>query len=610
MKIKISLILFFSIIFVFVFLNYDLISKLKQLPSPIYGGDLYYHLGMMYHILDGGSIFENSQLLNETPWAPFFYQLLIVIIAKIFGISLIIANLYSSLFFMIISSLIIYFLSKEIFKNDLISLLPVCLILSNFPVFKYSYFTEVVVMPLFFYLLFKALKHNNKKYYIFAGISFGLIGISHVMAFFMACVFILLIFLYLFFFGEFEKEKYFLKISKNAIALNFSNLKNNLINRKYFFLLIIIGFLISQLYWFKPIFVHHLSTENKISEYDQTDFSSVNILEYTMKSLQEIFVRSDNIFYLTVSIFSILGIFYIALKKKSFEEKYLLLILSALILSRFHYLITFPLFGTDFFSRLMVSYIFTALQPFLFTFGILMIIEKFKISSTKILVIVVILTAIISIKVFDERIKSDIWIKTGMQQLPEYIYELSDWIRKNTDVYDVFASTNEISFMLNGISGRKVLNSRRAHSGMYVNVDKRWADAAVLFYGNNSEKISEIIKKYKIKYLYWQANWVSLDFEIDENGNIKNIFDPLLIKYTKEYEEYLSKNGVKYIKVNFWLDPANRNPDVKRFDSLLVLPYKIDDFDPFSPELKKHLKEIKEFKYNNITIGKIYEVVA
>jgi hypothetical protein len=49
---------------------------------------------------------------------------------------------------------------------------------------------------------------------------------------------------------------------------------------------------------------------------------------------------------------------------------------------------------------------------------------------------------------------------------------------------------------------------------------------------------------------------------------------------------------------------------VKKFDTLLVLPYKIDDFDPFSPEFKKHLKEIKDFRHNNITIGKIYEVVA
>jgi len=609
MEKKISLILFLLIIFVFLFLNYGLISKFKQLPSPIYGGDLYYHLGMMYHIFDGGSIFENSQLLNETPWAPFFYQLLIVIISKIFGISLMIANLYSSLFFMIISSVIVYFLSKEFFKDDFISLIPVCLILSNFPVFKYSYFTEVVVMPLFFYLLFKALKHNSKKYYILAGISFGLIGISHVMAFMMACVFVFITFFYLFFFGEFEEGKHAIKVSRKSFIINLSNLITNLINRRYFFITIIIGLIISQLYWFKPIFFHRLSTANKISEYDQTDFSSVNIFEYTIKSLYEIFVRSDNIFYLILSIFSLLGLFYLILKKKSFEEKYILLILSALLLSRFHYLITFPILGTDFFSRLMVSYIFTTLQPLLFTFGIIMIFEKLKINSRKFFVFAVIAVVIISIKIYEERINSDVWIKTGMQPLPEYIYELSEWIRKNTKVNDVFASTNEISFMLNGISGRKVLNSRRAHSGMYVDVDKRWADAAVLFYGNNSEKISEIIKKYNIKYLYWQANWVSLDFEI-ENGNIVNIFDPLLIKDIKEYEEYLSKNGVKYIKINFWLDPANRNSDVKKFDTLLVLPYKIDDFDPFSPEFKKHLKEIKDFRHNNITIGKIYEVVA
>ncbi|MEM5828781.1 MAG: glycosyltransferase family 39 protein [Candidatus Aenigmatarchaeota archaeon] len=610
-----SKILFLAVLSIFLFFNYNLISQFKSLPSPLYGGDLYYHLGMMYHFLDGGSIFENSQLLNETPWAPFLYQIIIVFISKIFNTSLIIANIYSSLLFMILSSIIVYFLSKEIFKEKIIAIIPVCFILSQFPVFKYSYFTEVLIMPLFFYTFFLALKKNDLKHWILAGLTYGLVGISHVIAFFMATFFILVLFFFIFFLGFFEdhseksEKDFWLKISKKHLSINFSTLKNIISKNKFFFLAIIIGLLISQLYWFKPIFKHHLSTPNRISEYDQPDLKSIDLIEYTINSFKEIFLDFSSFQTSIFTIFSLLGISYLLLKKRSFEENYVLIILISLIFSRFHYLITIPLFSIDLFSRLLVSYIWVTLKPILFTFSLVFILDKIFNNKKYFSIILLILCLILSIFIFDYRIKNDRWIEVGKMSLPNYLIEVSSWIRNNTNVNDVFLSTNEISFMLNAISGRKVVNSRRAHSGMYVDVDTRWADAAVLLYGNNSEKIKEIVKKYNIKYLYWQANWVSLDFRFDGEGNLVDIFDPLLIRDIKNYANYLSENGVKFLRTKYWLDPANRADNVKKFDVLLVIPYNMSDYDPFSPELKKYLKLVKEFKENNEVVAKIYEIV-
>ena len=153
-----------SVLLIFIILNYFLISQFKQLPSPIYGGDYYYHLGMMHHLKEGGSIFENSQLFGEAPWAPFLYQYIIVVISNIFGTSLITTVIYSTIFFMLISIMIIYFFSNYIFRNKTMSLIPAIIFLSYFPIFKYSNFTEVLIMPLFFFTVLVALKKNKMIY--------------------------------------------------------------------------------------------------------------------------------------------------------------------------------------------------------------------------------------------------------------------------------------------------------------------------------------------------------------------------------------------------------------------------------------------------------------
>src|SRR3989338_6009562 len=68
------------------FVNYNFLSQFKQLPSPLYGGDYYNHLGSIYHIYYGGSVFENGQMHGESQWVPWFYHLSVVILSKITGI--------------------------------------------------------------------------------------------------------------------------------------------------------------------------------------------------------------------------------------------------------------------------------------------------------------------------------------------------------------------------------------------------------------------------------------------------------------------------------------------------------------------------------------------
>ena len=607
MKLDIPYLMLGTFLIIGIFLQYNILSNLKSLPSPLYGGDYYYHLGMMYHLLGGGNIFENSQLLGEIPWAPFLYQYLVVLFSIIFNLSLMNAVIWFSIPLQIVSMIIFYLLSYYIFKDKWAALISPLFIISFFPIFKYTPFTQCITLPLFFLFVFLALSRNNLLFYVLAGISYGLVGLSHTMIFLEATIFLVVSYLFLILFSNKS-----VVIERYNIKINFSRIKKNLFVRNKFFIILLLGLLISQLYWYKPIFEFHLNIPNRISDYDQTDYSKVDLLNYSLNTFVRMFFIFSSVHTTIISIFILFGIIYLLTKQNIFENKFLLCILVALFISRFHYLLTFPIIGKDFFSEVM-GHIFFVLKPFLYISGYLFIINLIKKEYTfrdkKVLCSFILITLMLNIFGFFHHIENDRWIKVGKEPLPDYLLEVQSWVLNNTNINDVFISTNEISFALNGLTGRKVLNSRRAHSGMYVDVDNRYADSAVILYGNNSDLTSRLLKKYNISYLYWQNNWLSLDYIFDEQGNLIHLFDPLLIRNVNNYSNYLSENGVKFKNIDFWLDSAKRNENVKKFDCLLVFPYNWSNENPFSPTFKEHLKLIKEFKEKNRVVARIYKVI-
>ena len=109
--------LFFAAMVFFLLINLSWITPLKQLPSPIYGGDYYYHLGFVNHMIRGGSVFENHQYNGEAPWSPFLYQGSIALLSKITGANPIFVNMHISQLFLVISMIILYCFCTKFFKN-------------------------------------------------------------------------------------------------------------------------------------------------------------------------------------------------------------------------------------------------------------------------------------------------------------------------------------------------------------------------------------------------------------------------------------------------------------------------------------------------------------
>jgi hypothetical protein len=233
-------------------------------------------------------------------------------------------------------------------------------------------------------------------------------------------------------------------------------------------------------------------------------------------------------------------------------------------------------------------------------------VKKFK---DYILIAVLLTLMILSILQFNSYIKTDRWIAAGKTDLPVNLAEMQKWVLANTKVNDVFISTNELSFALNALTGRKEVSGRRAHNSMFLDSDKRYAAAAVMLYGNDTQKRKELLKEYSVKYLYWDYYWMQSDFVFDKDGKLTSWFDPLMFIETPEYDALLSAYNITAIKQHTWLDPTVREENMKKYDVLIITPNQFDMAHPWHPDLDNYLQEVWNYSQGNTVISRIYKIV-
>ncbi len=562
--------------------------SLKSLPSPIHGGDLYYHTGMAYHFFRGGSIFDNSQLVNAIPWAPFFQQYVISLLGHLTAGNMIKANLYSGILFQCLSIITVYLLGLELFGNRKVEALIFTapfLFLMNL---KYTEIMVSFVAPLVLLLLLRTIKNPEPKNFVLLGVGFGLSLITHTLG---GISMALVIFVVSVFFLLFEKKE-------GKYSFNIKNLQLIAVT-------FVIGGLIGLLFWFQPVFKEHLHISNNISEYDQESYEVMLTWGYTAGRFWFLPKLNDMVDFAKLLIACTGFILIIRDKDRSREEKFLLVLLVTTLITTFHYLVTIPLINRDFFSRLIYNaYIGIPIISAAFVVGINRLVKDRR--NVKLLALALLL--VFSYSTFNNYIQTNQWIQVGKAELSPVFTDVADWMKENTELSDVFITTNEIGFALNGLTGSKFVASRRAHSGMFVDVDRRWTDAAIILYGNDGEKRRELLEAYNVKYLYWRYDWIQMDYTFDESGQLVNIFDPYLIRDIENYSKELDENGVEYIEINTWLDPANRRDSVKTFDALLALPAVPDYMQPWDPSLEQCLEPVKEFYLNGQLHSIMYEI--
>jgi len=589
----------------FLVMHFMISNPLHSLPSPIYGGDLYYQLGATNHVKYGGNPLSSPNTLGSLPVYMVTYSTAAGIIAKIANIDAITAEFFFSYIIIILSVVIVFFLAKKIFNDDFLAAIAVLgFILPDYiPVMKYRTLAYLVLMPLLLLLVYNFVNKTSIKNSLFLGIIYGVIGITHNLAFMGATFLLAAVFIYY-------------ALIKNLKTKNLAELKKQILP---YAVVLVIGILIALLWWFKPIFIYHGQTSAHYTEWNNVDWGSIGYqFKFFWKIIYESFLRFTGLRLAIVSIFSILGLAGLFLLKdapdvqeKATKNNFMKFLFVSSIIIIFSYFITQNFFHFNIIPDIMAQVLFLPVMVLLFVYGISFswhFLKKTKIDSRIYFSIIIVLLLAAQVLAYNERIDSK-WYQAGKQEIPEYFASLKEYLVENSDVNDVILTTKENGFAINAVTGRKLLDSRRAHNDPFLDMDERELAQAVILYSNNSALRTELIKKYDVKYLYWDFFWIQSEYQFDEKGNLLGPFDPIILFHSSDREKFLQNNGIKYFVDTTWVDPAIRGDDVKKFKLIFISPENYrDSATPWNPDLDSRLAEVWSYDAEGQKLAKLFKL--
>ena len=580
------------------------VYALKQIPSPLYGGDLYNGLGGVIHILDGGNPLDSAQMVGQVPWVPWFYHLSVAVFSKLIGLDAARGMIDFSLPIDIAMLIVFYLLVANLNENKAQTgyFFAIIALLQSYVILKYSAFSSHLMVPAFALALLLFIKRPSWKSAALSGVLLGLASLSNTQAFFAS--FMLLGFVALFFL--FPR---IVDVEKRKIA--FSSEAKELL--KLYAAIFAIGLLIAMLFWYRPIFVYRGNTPNDIQNITWLDMKNPI---YLFGSIEDIFLGLFSPFQSTlvqsaVAVLAIIGLAHTLKHRKKVECLFILALLSAWILGAIHPVITEPLFNQQLMNAFVSSQLQIALSAALILMGMLAIHEFLSrrgALAANAFIFAMLLIALVYYSDSWNAWEADQWTRVGMSELQAPYLELAGWIRTNTGVNDVVLTTNEDGFMMNALTGRKVVSYRRAHSSPYINVSERMADQAVMVYGTNDTERALLLKKYGVKYILWTNRWVQNEFSFDSSGRLNGFFDPLTAPDESNYRAYWDSEGVKYLKVTMPMDPAPREGE-PTYAQLIALPYQMS-LEPVNPSLYDNFELKKTISWDGVEMFRVYGIKA
>jgi hypothetical protein len=592
-----ELLILLMLILVYTLLVSNLVLGFKQLPSPIYGGDYYIQMGVVCNVMYNTPMhwFDGSIPGSKPGYLP-IYAIVIGTFGKLLGLTPMQAMLYFNFFFPLITIIIAYFLFKKIFKDKRAAVLGVILFLplTSFPILKYTYFTQYVMIPLFLYALFLFFDSQTIKNALLLGVMGGILSLSHGLGFAI---------------GMWLMGFSFLFLLLKQVSLSGCKIrKSHLAIAAICIVPMIITFLIAQIYWYKAMFVMKLKMVSRQAEWNTNDFSNnaykiIFLLNTLIERFFPVF-QTTSLWKLVCGILAIAGLYalvrYFKRKEKesteiNLEEKnieFVLVIFLASATLTFSYFVTEPLFGTNLIPPYLNFLIFRVGVIFLSIVGYIYIC-RIDLAKRYLFYGLVILFFVDLVMSYNQWY-NDQWNIVGRRELSPGMIALQNALLKNTQIDDVILSSNELGFLVYALSGRKVIANRRAQMDPYFDFDKTQLAAAIILYGNNTEERVRLLKEMNISYVLYSRDWIMTEWHFDDKGNVIGMFDPLLLFNTEENRKSLERYGIKYVAINTWVDPALKGPEFKKLDVLIITPdnYEISTEGVWKKDLYNYLTPI------------------
>jgi len=615
LKNKVLLCLMIGVFILGLFLNYMYTREMNSLPSPIYGGDYYFQMGSVNHILSGGNPFHSSTSNGEIAVYQPLYSILTAGFAKVFGLDAFAAMNFMSYIIIALGMTVAFYLLYKLFDDYYIAIFgsAIFTVLTGLPVYKYLSFGMILIVPLFLLCLYRFVFHKSIMNGILLGLMYGITGITHSIIFISSTFFLILTFLYYELYQNIYKN-----FRKNSAESNpgkrfFSSI--NIDNLLDYAIVAIMGTIVALLWWYAPLFVFH-GKANMFIGYEYTFKYQMALLWMFIK---QNFFHGFTLKGIVLSLFSLLGLFgAFFLKNKKEETKFAIFLFTCYSIIVLHFLVTQNFFGINFVADyLMITFYFV--QAIFVCYGVKVfgaMLGGFlgRNLNRKIIdyigIIVMLLGFLLLYQAFDVYTANK-WYESGKAPFGENYVSLQEYLLENSEVTDTIITPKELGFAVNSMTGRKIVASRRGHAGQfqYIQSDIREKDLAIMLYGQNLEKKIDLLKKYDVKYLYWDYYWINSEFQLDGQGRVVGLFDPLLMVYDVNIELALQENNVSYAIENGWLDPSVRGPDVMQHRLIIASPQNYQSvMHPWNPSIDPILSKVWSYSSNGQELAALYEV--
>lgn len=531
---------FLALVLVFLLVN---VADFKHIPGPIYGGDLYMIRGFTQSIIQGNSPLKDPFFENEYAYYGWLSYLITALLVKISWLGLEKMSIYLPVLVQLGYLGASYLFGSSFFKSKRYGII--------FMLVAFAYRIIDTKISAGFAVIFVLLtlwswikyEQGSKKHSYMMGLFWGLTALTHINYFIGLSAIIGLT-------VAFEFLAKIKKGNKGKVLAGFI--------KKY---LIVVGIaLVLALVLVGPwLFVYHMNTLNPAQQYSMQDISKAGV-GWVIGLVWGFFVRTNGVIPFVWGLILIFGLVFCVLNRKKIEQRYVLYWLVAGIAGASHHLITKPLFNNYIIPGHVWSSIVWVLDIVLLTYGlknIELMISKFNINKKIILAGFLIFLAIATFQTYN-RFNASRWVQYGrsMDAGTQILFDIEDWMLTNTDKDDVFLANDESSFALNALSGRKLVTVRRTHASYYVDLNKRYADALVMLYGNNKEETLELLEQYSVDYVYVDSFLISR---------------PMITSL--EHERYFIDNNVNYTIQDVRLDPSTT--EAPTFRSIVVPPQEL-----------------------------------
>jgi hypothetical protein len=546
------------VVLVYLGIAFTLYLRLKHLPGPFYGGDLYAHHGFALNYIANG-FWTDPYFINNYAFYPWLGNYVFIFLHFVTGLSLMRAEMFVGLLTTMLSAIAFYFLGWQLFRNHTWSLVLMLLsvVTRGIPDGAPNLVPWMITIPFWFAFWLRAEETHKLRDNALAGLFMGFTGLAHV-AFFLAgmALFVFTIVI-----------ETLLKRDKKQAMFN---------ALKMYLPMFIVGFLISLLFYGPILVNYHAKTLNPLFEYNGPDISTLGI-GWAISTLYRYTVDFSSWQAAILSALSVLGLVVCVMNWQKKPARYAVLWYIAGTLAPLHFLVTRPLLGRWVLPSHLWG-VWIALLVFA-VYGVRTVqqmVEKRKPEAASwVLGGVLILVAGLFVLRYQEY-NANPWTQFGERMEPQTqaMLTLGQWMQNNTGPNAVVLSNDETCFAVNGVSGRKCVFVRRTHANYFVDVEQRYADGVVMLFGNNSEHTKKLLDGYQVEYVvvdtYMQQQAILVD---------------------AKYESYLAENHVLFSKVRARKDPATPNAVV--FD-MLAVPYS-----ELNPELQSRLTAVTVMQVNN-----------